>query len=175
MKAIPTPLAQTRVHIRWLIQSDMHQVLAIEHASFEHPWCEEEFSRTLRQRNCIGMVAELSSIHDYVPDIAGFMVYEFQHYVGDRRRVKTRNIQILDFAVRPGLRRRGAGRQMAAHMKTKCSATRPGLAVLVRETDLPAQYFWRAMGFRATLVVRGHYRDTGEDAYEMFYKQGGGS
>ena len=58
MSTVPTPKAQVRVHIRWMIRRDMPEVLAIEHASFEFPWCEEEFLRVLRQRNCIGMVAE---------------------------------------------------------------------------------------------------------------------
>ena len=54
MSMVPTSAAQTRVHIRWMIRRDMPEVLAIEHASFEYPWCEEEFLRVLRQRNCIG-------------------------------------------------------------------------------------------------------------------------
>ena len=58
MSTVPTLKAQVRVHIRWMIRRDMPEVLAIEHASFEFPWCEEEFLRVLRQRNCIGMVAE---------------------------------------------------------------------------------------------------------------------
>ena len=68
MSMVPTSPAQTRVHIRWMIRRDMPEVLAIEHASFEYPWCEEEFLRVLRQRNCIGMVAEhgerIVGLHD---------------------------------------------------------------------------------------------------------------
>ena len=47
-----------RVHIRWMIRRDMPEVLDIERDSFEFPWSEEDFMRCLRQRNCIGMVAE---------------------------------------------------------------------------------------------------------------------
>ena len=50
--------AQLRVHIRWMIRRDMAEVLEIERGAFEFPWFEEEFIRCLRQRNCIGMVAE---------------------------------------------------------------------------------------------------------------------
>ena len=49
---------KVRVHIRWMIRRDMADVLAIENASFEFPWLEDDFIRCLRQRNCIGMVAE---------------------------------------------------------------------------------------------------------------------
>ena len=59
-----------RVHIRWMIRRDMMEVLEIENQSFEFPWSEEDFIRCLRQRNCIGMVAE----HD--ERVAGFMIYE---------------------------------------------------------------------------------------------------
>ena len=47
-----------KVHIRWMIRRDMTEALAIEADSFEFPWCENDFLRCLRQRNCIGMVAE---------------------------------------------------------------------------------------------------------------------
>ena len=43
-----------RTHIRWMIRRDMPEVLAIEAASFEFPWLEDDFIRCLRQRNCIG-------------------------------------------------------------------------------------------------------------------------
>ena len=82
MSTVPTSPAQTRVHIRWMIRRDMPEVLAIEHASFEYPWCEEEFLRVLRQRNCIGMVAE------HGERIVGFMIYELHR----------NKIHVLDFA-----------------------------------------------------------------------------
>lgn len=44
--------------IRWMIRRDMAEVLNIEHDSFEFPWTEEDFLGCLRQRNCIGMIAE---------------------------------------------------------------------------------------------------------------------
>ena len=49
---------QARVHIRWMIRRDMPEVLQTEQLSFEYAWNEEDFLRCLRQRNCIGMVAE---------------------------------------------------------------------------------------------------------------------
>ena len=60
----------SKVHIRWMIRRDMAEVLAIEADSFEYPWSEDDFIRCLRQRNVIGMVAELDD------RIVGFMVYE---------------------------------------------------------------------------------------------------
>jgi ribosomal-protein-alanine N-acetyltransferase len=154
MSTVPTSPAQTRVHIRWMIRRDMPEVLAIEHASFEYPWCEEEFLRVLRQRNCIGMVAE------HGERIVGFMIYELHR----------NKIHVLDFATHSDFRRRGVGRQMVAKLVGKLSSQRRNrIALSVRETNLGAQLFYRVLGFRAMEVVREHYPDTGEDAYLMHY------
>jgi ribosomal-protein-alanine N-acetyltransferase len=154
MSTVPTSAAQTRVHIRWMIRRDMPEVLAIEHASFEYPWCEEEFLRVLRQRNCIGMVAEQGD------RIVGFMIYELHR----------NKIHVLNFAAHPDFRRRGVGRQMVAKLVGKLSGQRRNrIAISVRETNLAAQLFFRVVGFRATGVVREHYPDSGEDAYVMHY------
>ncbi|QEH33496.1 ribosomal-protein-alanine N-acetyltransferase [Aquisphaera giovannonii] len=154
MSTVPISQAQTRVHIRWMIRRDMPEVLAIEHASFEYPWCEEEFLRVLRQRNCIGMVAELSE------RIVGFMIYELHR----------NRIQVLDFATHPECRRMGIGRQMVSKLAGKLSSQRRNrIALFVRETNLPSQHFFRVVGFRAVEVIREHFQDTGEDAYAMLY------
>src|SRR6516165_5792466 len=154
MSLVPTSPAQTRVHIRWMIRRDMPEVLAIEHASFEYPWCEEEFLRVLRQRNCIGMVAE------HGERIVGFMIYELHR----------NKIHVLDFATHPEFRRRGVGRQMIVKLVGKLSTQRRNrIALYLRETNLSAQLFFRVNGFRAAEVIRKHFLDTGEDAYLMFY------
>ncbi|MCA9038691.1 MAG: ribosomal-protein-alanine N-acetyltransferase RimI, partial [Planctomycetaceae bacterium] len=63
---MPVPDA-SRTQIRWLIRRDMDEVLTIERNSFQFAWNEEEFLCCLRQRNCIGTVAELDH------KIVGFM------------------------------------------------------------------------------------------------------
>jgi len=154
MNTVPTTKAQARVHIRWMIRRDMPEVLAIEHAGFDFPWCEEEFLRVLRQRNCIGMVAE------HGERVVGFMIYELH---------KTK-LNVLNFAVHAEFRRHGVGHQMVAKLVGKLSSHRRTRIVLhVRETNLAAQVFYRVEGFRASQVAREHYEDTGEDAYVMQY------
>jgi len=146
---------EVRVHIRWMIRRDMPEVLDIEDESFEFPWLEEDFIRCLRQRNCIGMVAE------YEDRVVGFMIYELH---------KTR-IHVLNFAVAADYRRRGVGSQMVAKLIAKLSSQRRCRIVLeVRETNLPAQLFFRENGFRAVSVLRAYYEDTPEDAYLMQYR-----
>ena len=148
---------QLKVHIRWMIRRDMPEVLDIERESFEFPWFEEDFIRCLRQRNCIGVVAE------HGERIVGFMIYELH---------KTR-LHILNFAVASGDRHRGVGRQMAEKLTGKLSnQRRTRITLEVRETNLPAQLFFKSTGFRATSVLRDYYEDSPEDAYFMRFVHG---
>jgi len=146
---------QQRVHIRWMIRRDMAEVLDIESQGFEFPWCEEDFIRCLRQRNCIGMVAEQDD------RVVGFMIYELH---------KTR-LHLLNFAVSSEGRRQGVGSQMLNKLIAKLSTQRRTRILLeVRETNLSAQLFFRTLGFRAVSVLRDFYDDTTEDAYLMQYR-----
>jgi ribosomal-protein-alanine N-acetyltransferase len=132
------------------------QVMQIEQASFEFPWTEEEFIRCLRQRDCIGMVAERNE------EVVGFMIYELH---------KTR-IHILSFAVHPEFRREGVGKAMTEKLVSKLAYQRRNRIVLeVRETNLSAQLFFRQLGFRATGVLKDFYEDTPEDAFLMQFRQ----
>ena len=145
---------QTCVHIRWMIRRDMPEVLEIEQQSFEFPWSDEDFIRCLRQRNCIGMVAE------YDERVVGFMIYELHR----------NRLHVLNFAVRAEFRRRGVGQQMMQKLVSKLSHQRRSRIMLeVRETNLEAQLFFRKLGFRAISLLRAYYDDTPEDAYLMQY------
>jgi ribosomal-protein-alanine N-acetyltransferase len=149
-----TEKEQVRVHIRWMIRRDMPEVLQTEQACFEYSWTEEDFLRCLRQRNCIGMVAEQGE------KVVGFMIYELHKS----------KLHILNFAVHPAYRRIGVGAQMVAKLISKLSShRRTRITLAVRETNLPAQLFFRAQGFKAVRVLRGYYQDSGEDAFLMHY------
>lgn len=146
---------QIDVHIRWMIRRDMPEVLEIEKSSFEFPWSEEDFIRCLRQRNCIGMVAE------YDECVVGFMIYELHK----------NQLHVLNFAVRPDFRRRAVGTQMVDKLIGKLSQQRRNRVVLeIRETNLAAQLFFRRADFRAVSVLRDYYDDSTEDAYVMQYR-----
>jgi ribosomal-protein-alanine N-acetyltransferase len=146
---------QMRVHIRWMIRRDMPEVLQTEQESFEYAWTEEDFLRCLRQRNCIGMVAEQGE------KVMGFMIYELHKA----------KLHILNFAVHPAYRRLGVGSQMVAKLIGKLSShRRTRINLEIRETNLPAQLFYSSLGFRAVRVLRNYYEDSGEDAFQMQYR-----
>lgn len=149
------PHPRCDVQIRWMIRRDMPEVLEIERQSFEFSWTEEDFLCCLRQRNCIGMVAERQE------RIGGFMIYEL---------LKSQ-LHVLNFAVAPWARRQGVGTQMIEKLVNKLSQQRrQEITLEVRETNLPAQLFFRKQGLQAHGVLRGHYEDSEEDAYVMRYQ-----
>ncbi|QDT32505.1 ribosomal-protein-alanine N-acetyltransferase [Thalassoglobus polymorphus] len=159
MEAIVEPSSSSEQHldvqIRWLIRRDMPDVLRIEKSTYGHPWTDEDFLTCLRQRNCIGMVAE------YDQKIVGFMIYELH---------KSR-LHILNFAVDPDYRRHGIGTQMTLRLVDKLSQQRRNeILIEVRERDLETQLFFKQQHFRAVCVLRSHFDDTEEDAYTMQFR-----
>lgn len=144
-----------KIHVRWLIRSDMPDVLAIERESFARAWNDEDFLTCLRTRNVIGMVVENSG------GVAGFMVYEI---LKDR-------LRILNFAVHPDERRQGIGTAMTNRLIEKLSQQRrTRIQLFLRESNLVGQLFCRSLGFKAINVIREHYADTNEDGYVMQYR-----
>ncbi len=149
---IINPAAKLPVYMRWMILKDMPAVLSIESESFEYCWTEQDFLCCLRQRNCIGMVAEARG------EIYGFTVYEL---------FKSR-LHVLNFAVAKQSQRMGVGSQMISKLVDKLSQQRrQEISLHVRESNLTAQVFFRGHGFLAVDTLRQNYTDSDEDAYVM--------
>jgi ribosomal-protein-alanine N-acetyltransferase len=153
-----------KANIRWMIRSDMPEVMEIEQSSFDWAWTEQEFISALARRNCIGIVA------DIVPDdltvgrsrVAGFAIYE----------IHPKHLKLINFAVHPSMRRMGVGSQLIDKLTGKLTHDRrPRISLCVRERNLDAQCFFRDKDFKAKKVLAEHYCETtGEDAYLMEYK-----
>lgn len=143
------------IHQRWMILKDMDFVVDIENLCFEFPWNWEDFRKTLRCNNTIGMVTELDET------VIGYMVYELH----------PNRLHLMNLAVHPDFQRQGVGKAMIDWLKRKLNHERRNRITLhVRETNLPAQLFFKDMGFRATSVLRDFYDDCREDAYRMVHR-----
>ncbi len=128
------------VRIRWLIDRDHPEVIAIESQSSETPWTKEDLKAIDRTRNWIGMVAEDED------RIVGWMLYELH---------ETR-VVVLKFAVDPFARRLGVGTAMINKLKGKCTPQkRPSLVIDCSEDELRAHLFFKKNGLKATEIVRG--------------------
>ena len=154
MSSVVMARERARIHIRWMIRRDMPEVLQIEQQSCEFGWTEEDFLRCLRQRNCIGMVAE------HGEKVVGFMIYELHKA----------KLHIMNFAVHAAWRRRAVGSQMVQKLVSKLTShRRTRITIELRESNLGGQLFLRQQGFKAVEVLRRAYADTHEDAYVFAY------
>lgn len=153
-----------RYHIRWMIRRDMPEVGHIENSHSETKWKDEDFLKVLRQRNVIGMVAEVGET------VVGFVIYELR---------KT-SLEVLNLAIHPSYRRAKAGQAIVDKLKGKLSShRRKEITCEVRESNLSAHLFLKNQGFSATQVIRNHIEDYDgpgdkvtnvEDAYCFCYR-----
>lgn len=147
------------IRIRWQIRRDLKEVLEIERNSFAIPWQERDFIEALRERNVIGQVAV--DVTDDKELIAGYMIYELHP---DR-------LHLLNLAVDPESRNKGVARSLINKLLSKLSPDRRRFISLeVQDINLPAQLFFKSMGFRAVDILKNYYDDTDSDAYMFEYK-----
>lgn len=124
---------------RFLIRRDMPEVLG-----FSPPWQESDFLALLRQQDCVGIVAENAA-----GQVVGVAIY----------RVRRKVIQVEAIIVAPGNRRRGVGTALIGQIQLRQIRVEAD----VPESALPAQLFFRSLGFRA-VEVRG-------EAYRMVWRK----
>ncbi len=138
--------------IRWMIAKDIRPMLAIERSSFASPWGEKEFKEVRRLHNTVGLVVEADD------RIVGYVVYSLHKS----------ELSVQNIAVVGTMRRRGIGRAMAGVLCKKLAAhKRNSIGLVVRETNVVGQLFFRAVGFRAIGIEREFFEDG--DGYEMRY------
>ena len=146
---------KTDLKIRGMIRADMQDVLDIEWLCFEFPWSKQDFIRTLKAKEVIGMVAEVGEKKNR--QIIGYMIYDL--YKG--------RIELLNLAVESSTWRCGVGRALIEKLKAKLSPKRRrAITAMVREHNTDAQKFFAALGFQALSVLRRAYEEdqTTEDA-----------
>lgn len=142
------------VHIRWMVRRDMPEVMAIEREAFEFPWSESDFLQWLRSVRCIGLVAE------HKKRVVGFVVYELHE----------QKIHLANIAVAKHIHRMGVGSKLCRKLiGTLTNRRRSRIFTTVRESNVAAQMFFAANGFRATGTIARLYDETDEDAYTFTY------
>ena len=139
---------------RRLFERDLDKVVALEEESFEFPWRREDFLYCLTTGRCDGLVVE------YRGELVAYIIYE----------TRRRAISTLTCAVAPEFRRKGVGAFMMQRLVEKLDARRPEIVCVVREGNLVAQHFLKALGFKAWWVAQGFYCDTNEDAYRLTFR-----
>ena len=144
-------LAPGAVDIRPMTESDLESVLAIEQASFSHPWRHEHFLHELASPHSFPLVAVTEgAVGGYVCLMSLF-----------------EEAQILDIVVAPDLRGRGIARVLLEHAVTLAREKHAEIMTLeVRASNGPAIALYERFGFSRT-GIRPKYYEGVEDALLM--------
>ncbi len=158
-----------RLHSRWLVRKDLPEVLDIERRQYSDPWNKRDFELMLRNKETLGMVAEVSpdtwpfgdlEVREDPERIAGFCMYSLL-----RKRIVIHNI-----AVHPEDTRRGIATEMINRLKVKLAPDkRWRIMAEISEDNLNGQLFFRSQGFLHTKTLRDYWAN-GHDAYVMEYQ-----
>ena len=129
---------------------DIPQVLALEKLCFSMPWGEAQFQAAFHQRHfaAFGLRAANQDVLAYI---------SFYHALDE--------LEILNIAVTPALRRRGLGGhllKLTLQIAKKMAIVRAVLEVRVH--NVPALKLYEGLGFVCAGRRPKYYTDTGEDA-----------
>lgn len=137
--------------LRWFNEHDIPTIVKIEQAIYAEPWSKEEFSECLKQRNCVGAVAEHNR------KIVGYVVYE----------IHSKFLTILNLATSDGFRRKAVASRMVKSIKEKLAPDHcTSIYVRIHERNTEAIQFLVSQDFYAVGVIRNYFGEY-SDAYEM--------
>ena len=149
-------MSRGRVRVEPMLPGDLPAVTAIERAAFgDHKRNEGHFVEEMnRAWSRLWVARDESSL------VRGFLLSW----------VVTDELQILDVAVDPPVRRRGLGRALLEHAFDDARISEVRLVLLeVRAGNEPALTLYRRLGFEETRVRKAYYPD-GEDGIEMLLR-----
>ena len=127
--------------LRPIVESDLDGVMAVERASYAHPWSRRIFRDCLAAGyECWLVEAEVGILGHGVMSVGG----------GE--------CQILNLCVHPDHRRRGLARSLLRHLLARAQAAGAGSAFLeVRLSNGAAQALYRSEGFVEVGRRPGYY------------------
>lgn len=132
--------------------ADLPDLVALERQCFSAPWQEEQF--------LLGLEREVFKVFG-LKDGGELVAYCSFYHVLDE-------MEILNIAVAPERRRRGAGRRLLSLVLQICLKMGIQNAHLeVRDGNVAARSLYSSFGFQETGVRKGYYPDNGEDAILM--------
>jgi ribosomal-protein-alanine N-acetyltransferase len=133
-------------------ENDLQAVLAIEHSSFGTPYSKEYFLNELYRKHALLKVA-ISGEH-----VIGYLCADYENH----------EAQILNLAIDPDFRRRGAATILMTHAMRKLKKEGCVFVYLVvRASNTVAQKFYERFGFTVEAIRKKYYSDPDEDALQM--------
>jgi ribosomal-protein-alanine N-acetyltransferase len=154
--------------IDWGMGSDLHAIVDVDRQASGDPWSINDMAACMTNISNVTRVIRHAVVSDV--DIATTSeVSSRTRLVGfECYRSMNGRVTLYKIAVHPDFQRRGVGRLLIDSLRHAMIRNRREYAVTaVRETNLIAQQFFRAVGFRAIGVERAFFPDSGEDAFMM--------
>lgn len=142
----------SKITFRRMIEKDLEKVSEIEKEIFTDPWSYNAFKTDLNNDMAFPMVAEFDNL------VIGYTnLY-----------IVAGEVQIGNFAVAPGYRKRGVGKKlmdriMALAKERKCDS----IFLEVRESNGPAKALYGSFGFKSVGLRRDYYSNPREAAVIM--------
>lgn len=135
--------------------ADLDRVMAINTASFQHPWSADLIRRELfHEWSTILLAVEDGA----AGEVLGFIVFWVVHD----------EVHVLNVAVAAEHRRRGVARALMDEAALRGRSRGARLVTLeVRRSNAPALALYRALGYRDVAVRPRYYAEEGEDAIVM--------
>jgi ribosomal-protein-alanine N-acetyltransferase len=142
----------SEVYFRKMTEKDLEKVFALENEIFTDPWSMNAFKSDLGNEMAFPLVAEFEQ------SVIG---YASLYIVADE-------VQIGNFAIAPGFRKRGVARKMMDEI-SRIAAERKCCSILleVRESNRPAQSLYESCGFVPAGKRRDYYNRPRESAVLM--------
>ncbi len=140
------------ITIRRMAEGDLDVVSAIEKEVFQDPWTMSAFKTDLNNNMAWPIVAEFEN------KIVGYSnIY-----------IVAGEVQIGNFAVAPGFRKRGVGKRMMNEIFEKANENKCRTVFLeVRESNLPAMELYKSYGFNSAGKRKDYYSNPRENAIIM--------
>lgn len=140
-------------HMRWIVFSDMQEIISIENQCFPFPWDENDFEICLRKKNHVGIaIVERSKI-------IGYMIFSSEKNA----------YSVHSIAVDPQFQRKGYGTIMLNYLMIKMRSSASGakkMNIMVSDQNLFCHNFLKKNNFIANKIHRQYFGPM-HDAYQF--------
>ena len=138
------------VTFTWANRRDFFDMSRIDDLVFECSWTADEFKKCAADQRTVIKTAAIRGI------TVGYLIYSLEKH----------SVTITRIASHPGYQRQGLGRVMLDRLFGGMASSRTHVYAAVPDDLLPAQLFFRSMGFRCTHIIRGESGDRDLYAFE---------
>jgi len=146
------------IHLEAMTFDDLDEVLALENRAFPDPWTRAQFEAELTNPHADILLARRGISTQDGGAIVGYLAY--WHILDE--------IQILDIAVDPDMRRQGIARMLLTHvLNTSAAQDCVTWSLEVRASNDAARQLYEGAGFRVVNTRPGYYAHGKEDALIM--------